>query len=148
MPLMDDYLRQYGFVLLLGIFSVLMPAGVLAVSWLASKVRARPHRPNPLKYDPYECGMVPEGNPRWERHNVRFYRYGLLFLLFDVEAVFLFPWASQAGALGWGALGAVGFFIAILVVGLVYEWRAGGLSWDEAPPAAPQVDAAPEARAA
>jgi NADH:ubiquinone oxidoreductase subunit 3 (subunit A) len=70
----------------------------------------------------------------WQRFNVRYYRFALLFLLFDVEVVFLFPWATQAGALGWGAFGAVLFFIAVMVIGWAYEWRRGGMEWDESAP--------------
>jgi NADH-quinone oxidoreductase subunit A len=61
----------------------------------------------------------------------RYYRFALLFLLFDVEVVFLFPWATQAGALGWGALSAIFFFFGVMVVGFVYEWKRGGMEWDE-----------------
>jgi NADH-quinone oxidoreductase subunit A len=70
----------------------------------------------------------------WQRFNVRYYRFALLFLLFDVEVVFLFPWATQAGALGWGAFGAVLFFIGVMVIGWAYEWRRGGMQWDESAP--------------
>ena len=81
----------------------------------------------------------------WERFNVRYYRFALLFLLFDVEVVFLFPWATQAGALGWTAFGAVLFFFAAMVVGWVYEWKRGGMEWDESTPAETPTEAqAPE----
>jgi NADH:ubiquinone oxidoreductase subunit 3 (subunit A) len=77
---------------------------------------------------------------RWERFNVRYYRFALLFLLFDVEVVFLFPWATRAGALGWSAFGAILFFIGAMVVGWVYEWKRGGMEWDESMPSAPAAE--------
>ena len=143
---MDDYLRQYGFVFILSIVAVVVPVSVLLLSYLATKIRARPYRPNPIKYDAYECGMDTVGGVRWERFNVRYYRFALLFLLFDVEVVFLFPWAAQAGVLGWGAFGAVLFFIGLMVAGWVYEWRRGGMEWDESLPqqAEPSREEPPE----
>ena len=147
MAKMDDYLRQYGFIFILSIVAVLVPASVLMVSYLGTKIRARPFRPNPIKYDSYECGMDTVGSGRWERFNVRYYRFALLFLLFDVEVVFLFPWATQAGALGWGAFGAVLAFIALMVVGWAYEWRRGGMEWDETLPQ-PAAEPLPEPAAA
>ena len=135
MQVMEDYLRQYGLVLMLTAAAVLIPSSVLVISQLSTKIRARPFRPNPLKNAPYECGMEAERG-RWERFNVRYYRFALLFLLFDVEVVFLFPWASQAGALGWSAFGAVLFFTAAMVAGWAYEWKRGGMEWDETLPGA------------
>ena len=121
--------------------AVLIPSSVLVISQLSTKIRARPFRPNPLKNAPYECGMEAERG-RWERFNVRYYRFALLFLLFDVEVVFLFPWASQAGALGWSAFGAVLFFTAAMVAGWAYEWKRGGMEWDETLPGAMAPEAA------
>ena len=130
---MDDYLRQYGLILIMSGVAVTVPVSVLVISWLGTKVNARPFRPNPIKYDLYECGMETVGGT-WQRFNVRYYRFALLFLLFDVEVVFLFPWATQAGVLGWGAFGAVLFFIGVMAVGWAYEWRRGGMEWDESAP--------------
>ena len=93
---MEDYLRQYGLVLMLTAAAVLIPSSVLVISQLSTKIRARPFRPNPLKNAPYECGMEAERG-RWERFNVRYYRFALLFLLFDVEVVFPLP----VGVTGW-----------------------------------------------
>ena len=155
MAVMDDYLRQYGFIFILGIVAVAVPSSVLMLSWMASKFRIRPYKPNPIKYEPYECGMETIGEARWERFNVRYYRFALLFLLFDIEVVFLFPWATRLNALGWAGFGAVGVFLFVLTAGWLYEWRMGGMEWDESP-AAPravagtvEVAASPEpARAA
>ena len=130
---MNDYLRQYGLIFIMFGVAVAVPTTVLLISWAGTKINARPYRPNPVKYDSYECGMETVGGT-WERFNVRYYRFALLFLLFDVEVVFLFPWATRAGALGWSAFGAVLFFIAIMMLGYAYEWRRGGMEWDESMP--------------
>ncbi len=128
---MSDYLRQYGFIFVLVGVAVIVPSSVLFLSYLASKVGIRPRKPNPFKLDPYECGMETIGEPRWERFNVRYYRYAILFVLFDVEILFLFPWATRLNALGWAAFGAVAIFILLMVVGWAYEWARGGMDWDE-----------------
>ena len=131
---MDDYFRQYGLIFILGIIALIVPSSLLVLSWLASKVRIRPLKPNPIKYDTYECGMETIGGGRWERFNVRYYRYALLFVIFDVEVVFLFPWATRVSALGWAAFGAIGVFLAVLTLGWLYEWGRGGMEWEESAP--------------
>lgn len=78
---------------------------------------------------PYESGIVPTGDAR-RRFNVKFYIVAMLFILFDVEIVFLFPWAVQFDRLGGFGLFAVMMFLAILTLGLVYEWKKGALEWD------------------
>ena len=128
---MDDYLRQYGLLIFLTGAAVMVPVSVLMLSFMASKFRIRPTRPNPFKLDPFECGMETIGEPRWERFNVRYYRYAILFVLFDVEVVFLFPWATRLNALGWAAFGAVAVFMFLMVAGWAYEWARGGMEWDE-----------------
>lgn len=135
---MADYLRQYGFLFLMTGVAISVPAIVLLISFLGTRVKARPFRPNPVKYDPYECGMETVGGT-WERFNVRYYRFALLFLLFDVEVVFLFPWATQAGALGWAAFFSVLFFIGVMMVGWAYEWKRGGMEWDESTPSSGEI---------
>lgn len=127
---MDDYFRQYGFVFLLGIVAVIIPTSLLVTSWLLSTVRIRPYKPDPIKYDTYESGMQPIGG-RWERFNVRYYRYALLFVIFDVEVVFLFPWATRVSALGWAGFTAIAIFLLLLTIGFLYEWLRGGIEWEE-----------------
>ena len=144
---MDDYLRQYGLIFILGIVAVAVPVTVLMISRVSTKINARPSRPNPVKYDIYECGMETIGG-RGERFNVRYYRFAILFLLFDVEVVFLFPWATQAGALGWSAFGAVLFFIGVMMIGWAYEWKRGGMEWDESLPRDASEPVTAEAEAA
>lgn len=83
----------------------------------------------PAHDSPYESGLVPTGDAR-RRFNVKFYIVAMLFILFDVEIVFLFPWAVLFDELGGFGLFAVFTFLAILTIGLIYEWKKGALEWD------------------
>lgn len=87
----------------------------------------RPTRPQADKYVTYESGADPLGG--WGQANVRYYLYALLFVMFDVEAVFIFPWALRVDALGVFGLVEVTIFIVILALGLLYAWRKGVLKW-------------------
>lgn len=87
-----------------------------------------PHRPNARKNAPYECGEKQIG-PAWVNFNVGYYLFALLFLVFDVEAAFLYPWAVVVREAGVVGLIEVGIFVFILVLGLVYAWRKGALEW-------------------
>jgi NADH-quinone oxidoreductase subunit A len=90
-----------------------------------------PKRPNPEKLAPYECGMTPEGNAR-DRVHVRYFLVGLLFILFDVEAVFLYLWVFlfRDPKTRLFSLAEVLVFLAILAFGLCYAWRKGALEWE------------------
>nr|MBN2278634.1 NADH-quinone oxidoreductase subunit A [candidate division Zixibacteria bacterium] len=88
----------------------------------------RPHHPYKAKNQAYECAETPIGNS-WIRFNNRFYIFALIFVVFDVEAVFLFPWAVAFGQLGLFALIEMAIFIAILIFGLYYAWKKGVLKW-------------------
>ncbi len=118
--------------LTVGIF-IVVGIGFVVVTLIASCI-FRPHRPAGQKLDTYECGEVPFG-PAWLQFRVGYYLYALIFLIFDVEAVFVFPWA--AGLLGFSqtkALALLGvvdmtIFVAILAIGLIYAWKKGVLEW-------------------
>jgi len=103
------------------------------ITLLASLV-FRPHKPVGQKLDTYECGEVPFG-PAWLQFRVGYYIYALMFLIFDVEAVFIFPWAaglsgfSKTRALAVLGLMDMAIFLSIMAVGLVYAWRKGALEW-------------------
>ncbi|MBN1887548.1 MAG: NADH-quinone oxidoreductase subunit A [Thermoflexales bacterium] len=91
-----------------------------------------PRRPTPRKQSPYESGMTPIG-PAQRRFPIKFYLVAVLFILFDVEIVFLYPWAvllRDAGQAGWFLLGEMAVFMIILLVGYVYAWKKGALTWD------------------
>jgi NADH-quinone oxidoreductase subunit A len=88
-----------------------------------------PGRQTAVKAAPYESGMVPLGGTR-ERFSMKFYVVAILFIVFDVETVFLLPWAVEMRSLGGAGFAAAMIFVFILTVGLVYEWRKGALEWD------------------
>ncbi|MCB0336708.1 MAG: NADH-quinone oxidoreductase subunit A, partial [Bdellovibrionales bacterium] len=78
---------------------------------------------------PFECGSVSVGDVRSQRFNVRFYLVAMLFILFDIEVIFMYPWAVVFRDLGWFAFYEMLVFVAILTVGLIYVWRKGVLDW-------------------
>lgn len=114
-----DYL-PIGVMLVLAVLFV-------AVSLLASRM-VRPNRPTPEKLDPYECGIVPEVEPV-QRFPVRFYLVAMLFVIFDVEIIFLFAWASIFDSLGWAGVAAVFIFTFFVLETLAYVWKRGALDW-------------------
>jgi len=87
-----------------------------------------PRKPTPEKSAPYECGMPPVGDAR-ERQSVKFYLVAMIFLLFDIEIAFLYPWAMAIRQLGWAGFNQVVLFMALLLAGFVYVWRKGVLDW-------------------
>jgi len=108
-------------------------AAGFAVGAIALSFVLGPRRPNAQKLEPYECGMSPIGNTRG-RFPIRFYLVAMLFILFDIEIIFLYPWAVlylQPGANRLFLLGEIVVFIAILVIGYVYVWRKGALDWED-----------------
>ncbi len=88
-----------------------------------------PRRPDSEKISAYECGFEPFSDAR-AKFDVRYYLVAILFIVFDLEIAFLFPWAVSLGSIGTVGLVAMGFFLLILVVGFVYEWKKGALEWD------------------
>ena len=110
-------------LILLGV-SVLNAVGMLVASHILN-----PRRATPEKEMPYESGMVPVGDTRG-RFSVKFYMVAISFIIFDLEAIFLIPWAVEMRSLGWGGFLAMLIFTVVLVVGLVYEWKKGGLDWE------------------
>jgi NADH-quinone oxidoreductase subunit A len=101
--------------------------GFVGLALGASRLLA-PHKPYPEKNSTYECGELPVGSP-WIRFNTRFYVVALIFLVFDVEVLFLFPWAVVLKEMGLFAWLDMAVFIVILVVGLAYVWGKGDLDW-------------------
>lgn len=104
--------------------SILNTIGMVVASHVLN-----PRRPTPEKAMPYESGMIPLGDTR-ARFSIKFYMVAISFIVFDLETIFLIPWAVRVRELGWGPFAAVLFFVAALAVGLVYEWKKGGLEWD------------------
>ena len=87
-----------------------------------------PRKPTPEKSAPYECGMPPVGDAR-ERDPVKFYLVAMIFLLFDIEVAFLYPWAMALRDLGWSGFAQVALFLLLLSAGYAYVWRKGALDW-------------------
>lgn len=116
-------------------FFIQMAIAVLVgFAFLKGAALLGPHRPNRIKHMPYESGMDPIGSAR-ERYSVKFYLVAMIFIIFDVEVVFLFLWAASYktfldAGVGMGVLGVVVLFIAILAIGLVYDIKKGGLEFD------------------
>ena len=127
-------LTEFGKVLIFLIIGALFVAGGLFAAWLL-----RPRRPYPGKLAPYECGEEPVGDA-WVRFNVRFYVVALIFLIFDVEIVFLFPWALVYRELGLFGFLEMAVFLVILLVGYAYVWVKGDLDWDKPRPEVPRVE--------
>ena len=121
-------LSDWGHVGFLLLLALIFPIGGIAFSWLLGLLRIRPQAPDQIKEDTYECGVETEGTA-WVQFNFRYYYYALLFVIFDVEAVFIFPWAINADALGWYGLVEMTVFVAVLLLGLGYVWRKGLLKW-------------------
>lgn len=88
-----------------------------------------PNKPNPVKLSPYECGFEAFEDARM-KFDVRYYLVAILFILFDLEIAFLFPWAVSLDAIGFFGFAAMMIFLGILVVGFVYEWTRGALDWE------------------
>ena len=108
----------------------LLAVGFAVVSLTMSRLLA-PRRPTPEKLAPYECGIVPLQEPV-QRFPVKFYLVAMLFVIFDVEIVFLFAWAVRWETLGWGGVAMMGIFVLLIVETLFYVWKRGALEWNVA----------------
>ncbi|MDI6780130.1 MAG: NADH-quinone oxidoreductase subunit A [Bacteroidota bacterium] len=126
-------LTDFGRVFLFFIIAAIFVAAGLIVARLL-----RPHRWYPGKLTTYECGEEPIGTP-WVQYNIRFYVVALIFLIFEVEIVFLFPWAVVYQNLGMFAFVEMVIFLVILLVGYAYVWRKGDLEWDRPEPEIPFI---------
>lgn len=126
-------LSDFGVILLFLIIGfVFVAAGIVTAALV------RPKNPNIIKMSTYESGEEPIGSP-WIQFNTRFYIIALAFIIFDVELVLLFPWATAYKDLGWYAFWAMTVFVFILVLGLVYDWAKGYLEWDKPEPYIPKM---------
>jgi NADH-quinone oxidoreductase subunit A len=121
---MDAYLLQY-----LPILIFLAIAVGLAVIIMAATLVIARQSPDPEKLSPYECGFEPFEDARG-RFDVRFYLVAILFIIFDLEVAFLFPWAVSLGNIGLFGFWSMMIFLAVLTIGFIYEWRKGALEWE------------------
>ena len=130
--MLDEYFRQYALIAIFALVATVVPLGMLLAGWALSMLKIRPYAPDAVKKAIYECGFETLTG-RWSQFNFRFYAFALIFVVFDVEVVFLFPWAASFGVLsaefGLFVLLEMVVFVAILVVGWLYAWRKGALEW-------------------
>jgi NADH-quinone oxidoreductase subunit A len=119
----SDFVRQYLTVVIFAGVGIGLGAGLLGIGKIF-----RPTRPQEQKYLVYESGVDPVGTG-WSQSQIRYYIYALLFVMFDVEAVFMFPWATRLEAYGVFGLVEMLIFVAILALGLLYAWRKKVLQW-------------------
>ena len=130
--MLDDYFRIYGLIAIFAAVAVAVPTGMLVTSWTLSLLNIRPQLPNPIKQSIYECGFQTLSG-RWSQFNFRFYSIALIFVVFDVEVVFLLPWAASFGLLSnqFGAfvLVEMAVFVGILLIAWAYAWRKGSFEW-------------------
>lgn len=117
------YLSGYLYVAIFAIVGILFVGLIFQVSRLL-----RPRHLTKKKLSPYECGMIPFGG-EWSQFNVRYYIFALLFLIFDVEIAFLYPWAVIFRKLGVGTFLEMMLFVGILILGLIHAWKKGVLRW-------------------
>jgi NADH-quinone oxidoreductase subunit A len=118
-----DYLESY-----LPVLAIFVVGGALVTAILIGNRLLSPSRPSAAKRLTYECGVDPEG-AGWAQAHVRYYVFAYLYVVFAVDAVFLFPWATVFEAFGWVTVGEMGVFVGIVAVGLAYASRKGALAW-------------------
>ena len=119
----EPFYQQYA--TLVGV--IVAGMGLVAVALITARAVAPRHQV-PAKLTTYECGMDPVGEG-WSQTQIRYYIYAFLFVIFDVESVFLFPWATVFESLGYAAVVEMAIFVGILALGLLYAWRKGVLKW-------------------
>jgi NADH-quinone oxidoreductase subunit A len=118
--MLDNYLPILIFIAL----GILVGLGPIILGFLVA-----PHRPDSEKLSPYECGFEAFEDTRM-RFDVRYYLVAILFIIFDLEIAFLFPWAVVLQEIGWFGFFAMAIFLGILVIGFIYEWKKGALEWE------------------
>ena len=124
MSMYIDFLNDYlTIIIFLGI-SLILSIGFIVLNLLAS-----PKNPDPEKLSAYECGFEPFNDSRME-FDIRFYLVAILFIIFDLEIAFLFPWAITLGNIGIFGFVSMMIFLSILTVGFIYEWKKGALDWE------------------
>ena len=120
---MSPFLRGYLMVAIFALAAVVLAGALLGIGSLL-----RPHRPNRDKLTAYESGVDPVGDG-WSQSQIRYYVFAVLFVIFDVEAVFILPWATRLETYGGFGLVEMGIFVFVLLLGLVYAWKKGVLRW-------------------
>ena len=122
--MLNNLLNEYLSILIFIIIALFLSVGFIVLNYLFS-----PKKPDPEKLSAYECGFEAFSDSRME-FDVRFYLVAILFIIFDLEIAFLFPWAISLGSIGALGFWSMMIFLFILTVGFIYEWKKGALDWD------------------
>ena len=122
--MMAEFLTDYFSIILFLIIALILSIGFIVINFLFS-----PKKPDPEKLSAYECGFEPFNDSRME-FDVRFYLVAILFIIFDLEIAYLFPWAIYLGNLGAMGFWSMILFLFVLTIGFIYEWKKGALDWD------------------
>ena len=119
-----SFLSEYLSIIVFLFIALFLSAGFILINFLAS-----PYNPDPEKLSAYECGFEAFDDSRME-FDVRFYLVAILFIIFDLEIAFLFPWAISLGNIGALGFWSMMFFLGVLTIGFIYEWKKGALEWE------------------
>ena len=122
--MLSEYLQDYFSIIIFLFIAIGLSVGFIFLNFLLS-----PKKPDPEKLSTYECGFEAFGDSRME-FDVRFYLVAILFIIFDLEIAFLFPWAISLGKIGLIGFWSMMLFLFILTIGFIYEWKKGVLDWD------------------
>ena len=122
--MITEFLKDYFPIILFLTIALILSFGFIAVNFMFS-----PNKPDPEKLSAYECGFEPFSDSRME-FDVRFYLVAILFIIFDLEIAFLFPWAISLGKIGLLGFISMMIFLFILTIGFIYEWKKGALDWE------------------
>ena len=122
--MLSDFLKDYLSIILFVIIALGLSVAFIVINFVLS-----PKKPDPEKLSAYECGFEPFDDSRME-FDVRFYLVAILFIIFDLEIAFLFPWAISLGSIGLLGFCSMMIFLFILTVGFIYEWKKGALNWE------------------
>ena len=122
--MLAEFLKDYFTIILFLLIALSLSVGFIVINFIFS-----PKNPDPEKLSAYECGFEPFGDSRME-FDVRFYLVAILFIIFDLEIAFLFPWAISLGNIGLLGFVSMMIFLFILTVGFIYEWKKGALDWE------------------
>ncbi len=122
--MLSDFLKDYLPIIIFLIIALGLSCAFVVVNFILS-----PKKPDPEKLSAYECGFEPFEDSRME-FDVRFYLVAILFIIFDLEIAFLFPWAVSLGGIGPTGFWSMMFFLGVLTIGFIYEWKKGALEWE------------------
>ena len=122
--MLDEFLNSYFTIIVFLFISLGLSIGFIVLNFILS-----PKHPDPEKLSAYECGFEPFSDSRME-FDVRFYLVAILFVIFDLEIAFLFPWAISLGSIGFVGFISMMIFLIILAIGFIYEWKKGALDWE------------------